>query len=507
MENIYARVERFYQAKPEADLVLPQRVLERYLRRQAWHGKHEQDLQPLLEVIATTLTLTVDLELDTLEALSVFDYQELLYRYQQQHPEFDFSEKATLAIFAKLKAFYSYLAEKYDVGELLNILTKAQDSLYVDGVFTQPPYRQPGDFYSSLEHREELSEADLAQLNVLLDELLQKICDYFQDGRFWRDLDRASALFFGPHVASDDERMEGFWDYFLFDYHMLFTDDTPLHYYFDVERESLSVSEYDVLQDLLAAEFTVFTVLDDSDEVLTCQNMFTDELIELPAPEGMVPDFMGCVCFGHVHAHGVMLMNYITALPASERLSKRMQEVVEHLFAMFRYQQPGATLKDFFVREAIVVRHALWIMSRFAQLALLPQHDYIPAPLPKQAQLMHRYREEEQNLRHLGMVMQFSAYAQSLLVKLFEDYCVQAKLHTHDEMQVIMPAAIMLFLDVNGVSFIKPDVLCNNFAISPAACRARMQKIAQTLKVNLFDPRYLTEEGFVNSLYLTDEAE
>ena len=153
------------------------------------------------------------------------------------------------------------------------------------------------------------------------------------------------------------------------------------------------------------------------------------------------------------------------------------------------------------------MRHALWIMSRFAQLALLPQHDYIPAPLPKQAQLMHRYREEEQNLRHLGMVMQFSAYAQSLLVKLFEDYCVQAKLHTHDEMQVIMPAAIMLFLDVNGVSFIKPDVLCNNFAISPAACRARMQKIAQTLKVNLFDPRYLTEEGFVNSLYLTDEAE
>lgn len=115
---------------------------------------------------------------------------------------------------------------------------------------------------------------------------------------------------------------------------------------------------------------------------MTCRNLFTDECIDLPDPDWIYPDAEHMIFFGHLHARGVMMLNYVTSLPASDKLRRRMKDIILRQLEFFRCQKPGATLDDFFQRDAVAVRHTLNIMANFAQLNVVPLRK---APKPCQS--------------------------------------------------------------------------------------------------------------------------
>jgi len=98
---------------------------------------------------------------------------------------------------------------------------------------------------------EEVPPETLQRLNKMLDELLHRIDDYYKKPAFRRDMDRAIMMYAGPdydgqEAPSEEERRGfwfGFWDFFLFDYHLIVSDASPLRYYYEQEREKLSTSE------------------------------------------------------------------------------------------------------------------------------------------------------------------------------------------------------------------------------------------------------------------------
>ncbi len=58
-----------------------------------------------------------------------------------------------------------------------------------------------------------------------------------------------------------------------------------------------------------------------------------------------------------------------------------------------------------------------------------------------------------------------------------------------------------LSAQINGVNFINKKLLLARLGVKKEDFQNECEKIADVLKLRIFDPRYLTEEGFVLSLY------
>ena len=513
MNNVYALVEHFYENNIDAEPILAQDFLEKYLRKHAWHGADDRALQRIWAVVRMLITYIEQMHLYSFASLTVYDYQEILYRLAQSETNFDLTEADVKECFDIMEDFYACYHKEYEDGDELVYLQDARASVYEDGKFLMPPRRSQDEFYSSLNHQENVTEEDVDKLNALLDDLLHRVGVYFHGKQFLRDMNRALLLYSGPDYASipaednltPEQEMYwlSFWDYFLFDYHMIESDEMPLRYYFQHEKARLTISEQDIIRDLLGAKFTVFYVESIREDFVTCRNLFTDECIDLPDPDWIYPDAEHMIFFGHLHARGVMMLNYVTSLPASDKLRRRMKDIILRQLEFFRCQKPGATLDDFFQRDAVAVRHTLNIMANFAQLNVVPLRK-APKPLPVNLDIRRSFQDEERVLREVSLRIGFSAFSVQLICKLFEDYMSVADPAPYpEEMPAIITACLLCYGTINGLDFEDIPELYDLFGADHDAIQHHIETLRQRLGRTRFDPRYLTEEGTVSSLYLS----
>lgn len=510
--NVYALVEQFYQQHASAETLVSRSVLEKYLRRLAWRGQDDAALKKTWKMLGVILSYAEELHLETLGMLTPYDYQEVFYRYAQEDKDFQLNEASILQFLEKIKDFYHFFA-KYTPDEDWDwYLKMVRDALYENnGKFYLPPRRQKDEFYSSLEHMEVLSEDDMNKLNYMLDGLLKRIDVFYRNETYKFDLDRAITMFAGPDyedLLSDDTQEEaqmafwnGFWDYFLFDYHLSETDAVPLNYYYQQEKDKLSPSEQDILRDLLRSQFTIFTIDDIFDEFIACRNLLTDEVFDLPIPDIDIPLEGDNLFFGHVHSHGVMLINYVTSVPASPKLQKRIKEVLLQQFAGFQLQMPHATIKDFLAREAGAVRHTLQILSGFAQLNVVPVRDEMKAT-PAAKLTNPDDLEAAAFLQELARKAGYTVYETKLLGRLFADYlqAVKKKLPA-DKLYLILTACLLKFSQINGTNLSNYQEMYQLLGVSQKVIQHYMQDIDKRLGCQRYDPRYLTEYGFIQALY------
>ena len=513
MNNVYALVEHFYENNVDAEPILAQDFLEKYLRKHAWQGADDRALQRIWAAIRMLITYIEQMHLYSFSSLTVYDYQEILYRLAQSDADFELSEADVNSFFDIVADFYDYYHTKYEDEDELVYLQDARASVYENGKFTMPPRRSQDEFYSSLNHQENVTEEDVDKLNAMLDDLLHRVGTYFHGKAFLRDMNRALLLYSGPEyvnvpeegslTAEQEAYWLSFWDYFLFDYHMIETDEIPLRYFFQHEKARLTITEQDIIRDLLQAKFTVFYVEGVQDDFVTCCNLFTDERIDLPDPDWMFPDAEHMIFFGHLHARGVMMLNYVTSLPASDKLRRRMKDIILRQLDFFRCQKPDATLDDFFQRDAVAVRHTLNIMANFAQLNVVPLRK-APKPLPVNLDIRRSFEAEEQVLREVALKMGFSVFSTQLICKLFEDYISVADPASYpEEMPAIVTACLLCYGTINGLDFENIPELYDLFGADHEDIRRHIAALRQRLHCTRFDPRYLTEEGTVSSLYLS----
>ena len=508
MANVYENVEKFYDGYMEAEHILPLDVVERYLRRRAWRGIPDEELKRRWDIIKAALSYVMEMKLYALESLIPSDYQEIIYRLaegQEDAPD----ERRVMEVMDGFEDFYKYL-RRTGFAQLMEQLREARSSFYEGDRFVMPERCQRGEFYSVLEHLEEITPEDMEMLNDILDKLLQDIGTYFHQPRFLLDLTRAVTLFGGPNYEHpDDQDVEAqesfwfsFWDYFLFDYHLLRTDDTPLQYYYAHEKGRLDSAENDIVRDLLKARFTIFCIEDMDGEYITCRDMFTDEILELPVPDFFVPDYKRVVLYGHIHARGVMLLNYITTVPASGRLRQRIKDEILRQYELFRYQCPDATREMFFARQAAAIRHTIHILTDFAQLKVVPMKDY-PAPIAQAEGIHGRYAAAEKRLADAAKKLGFSVYGIRLMEKFYGDFLTCSELSDALKRRAATLTAVMLvFAKINGMDLLEVKGGVEVLGAAREEVFRMAPEVQKATKSIFFDPRYLTEEGFVHALFV-----
>lgn len=506
MGNVYSLVEEFYEENTAAGQIVPQDAVEAYLRRNAWHGADDDELKRIWSVIRLLVTYVDQLDLYSLGSLTVYDYQEIIYRYANDRADFMLAEADINKFFSATEKFYEYLQRTGNAEDYRQGLTAAKESLYEGGYFFLPDRRDGDEFYSSLEHMEEVPPETLQRLNKMLDGLLHRIDDYYKNQVFQRDMDRAVVMYAGPDYDGQESLSEedkrgfwfGFWDFFLFDYHLIVSDDTPLRYYYEHERDKLSTSEQDILRDLLRSRFTVFCIEAVGEDFVSCRDFFTGENFELPVPELALGNYKHCILYGHIHSHGVMLLNYITSLTASPKLQRRMRDVILRQFEWFKIQHAEAEIKDFFARNAGVVRHTLQILASYAQLNVLKSR-HVTQSLPDNPEAADLFAADIDLLRRVAKHVGFSKFEIGLLVKFFTDYVTVASVEKTDD--VLITALLLKFAQINGVDLSTQSEIFELLGIDSKKVQTCMAEIQGTLDCEVFDPRYLTEEAFIKSLY------
>lgn len=513
MKNVYDLVAEFYQGKDKYEQVVAQDAVEKYLRKKAWNGADEAHLRFLWDILATVMTYIEEQDLYGLFSLDTYDHIEILYRLADKDKSFTLDEADVRRYFDAMRDIADYIATHFDDKEppYSDVLDEAQKAFYLRDMFLMPPRHALDEFYSSLDRGEGVEEEDIVRLNDMLDALLRRVGEYFQKEPYKRDFNRALTLYMGPEGGDDDpsnplsmkhpDFWPGFWDFFLFDYHLIESDETPLYIYFMEEREKLSVSEQDIVRDLLHSEFRIFYVSGVTEDGLSGRDLFTDELIELPPSEWGMMDLEHMIFFGHMHMRGIMMLNYVTAIPASEKLRARMKDILLGELEIYRCQDSEARLSDFFGRESAAVRHILHIMSSFAQLNLLKQQN-LPERLVLPVEVADHFKKARADIIIFAMKLGFSRFAAKLLTYLFDDYLCVAEVETSPhEISAIVTACIISFGNLNGLCF--DDVPNIESMLGAPASRVahHMRGIHERLDCLMFDPRYLIEEGFVFSLY------
>jgi hypothetical protein len=175
-----------------------------------------------------------------------------------------------------------------------------------------------------------------------------------------------------------------------------------------------------------------------------------------------------------------------------------MRDVILRQFELFKVQKPQAEIKDFFARHGGVVRHTLQILAGYAQLNVVKSRHAIQA-LPDNPETADLFAADIDMLRRVARHVGFSKFEVGLLVKFFMDYVTVAAVEKTDD--ILLTALLLKFAQINGVDLSGQAEIYDLLGIDSRSVRACMKKIHETLDCEIFDPRYLTEEAFIKSLY------
>ena len=507
MENVYALVKRFYLQHGRANIFVSRTLIERYLRAAAWKGRSSEELCTDWYCIEDFLTV-IQRRDDSLARLFIrIDYLALFFRYADAHIDRRPLKRHVEDYFARMRVFLTFLEETGDYDIDLGELDADLEMFYITGRFRLPERVAWEEIEGlTIEDIEEDERIEMEELNSRLNDLLHRIGEYYRTSEYQLDIGRAAMIYTGDlydmeeyEHASEEEKETfwlRFWDYFFFDYHLIRTDETPISRYSEMEWDNLSYDDREIIHDLLAARFAVLAVTEEYDDHIVCRDILRDEEVVLPHPD--IPGTLSkSILFGHICDDGLMMLNYITAIPASKRLQKRIRDTLQREFKLFRMQAPEGTMDDFLAREAALVRHTIHVLSTLAQLDVLPRHT-LSEPLDRTI-APRSCGEELGALQIIAEKIGFSRYAQVLMCELFLDYA-QSDLKRARTAEALT-ATIFLFAEINNIDLSSITELYHVVGSNKRNVCAALDRMRETLGCVTFDPRYLGEEGFVKMLY------
>ena len=92
-DNVYRRIEIFYQRRKELNKIVRKQRMERYFRELAWQGKSDLMLRRIFGVVSSMLRYMLRQKLYFFSLLTRYDYIEIFYQYASARPKLRLIEK------------------------------------------------------------------------------------------------------------------------------------------------------------------------------------------------------------------------------------------------------------------------------------------------------------------------------------------------------------------------------------------------------------------------------
>ena len=524
MKNVYDQVQSFYRDDLEWISIINQEWIEGFLRQKAWQGADDGKLTEIWDHLQMFILFLAYADYEYLDELTQEEYSMAVEWMSVHIDDFECNLKSVRKFFAALTDFYNYLLAKKLIvsnGELsaaAKFMTGGRKLRFLAPIINTEQ-GEPVSDQSARHEPKNTSENKPAKMTLPLPEdlgkvvgesierLMLKFSAFFQQEEFSEDFERALMLYNGPWAEKEDEEEDefwlGFWDYFLFDYHLLDNDMTPLDQFAASYRERLSAEEQEILTELMSARFAVFYVSNIvNQEWVECVNLLTEEKFRLPNPNFDYKKIKKMLFFGHIffQEQELIMINFITSVEISNILRRRIQEEIQRLYKMFCLQAPQADSSSFLRRHANAVRHTVDLLVTWAKVNVTPYtqmefsfpeiNDSV-LPHPAVMGLL------EKHMRKFG----YSQYDIKLAGRLWHDFS-QLEQAEIKKPSIWAAAVIFAYTQVNlGEEGIALDTLAGELKVSQEGLLSHHLKIQTTLQLHPFDPRYLSEEGMISLMY------
>ena len=504
MENVYEVVSSFYWEEPDLEEIVPRREIERFLRKHAWQGDSEYDLLDTWYQVQVLLEYMLTISLTDFDEMTADEYSRAIQYIEQQTDEPITLDEAS-DLFEAWHSFYEHLLDVKLI-ESIDALEEAQRRMTGSDELTYLETISLTDKINSMQGELVHADSEPPEFNQFLakmvDGLLLKMSAFFQQQQFIKDFERALYFYTGPFLdvvmKKDAAFWYGFWDYFLFDYRLIQSDRTPIML-FDAEMyDMLNIEEQRVMNDLKKVRFTVFYVKGSLDNGWAeCVDLFTDETFALPKSELRSADsFDKKVYYGHIRTNGVVLVNHIVAVEASAAVRRRIKSEVLNQLALFRCSHPDATLSEFFSRHGCAVRHLMDILVSMRNVSVMSSaHLSVMQSVDRDNAISLRLAKEIE-----AVVPTLSLYDKRQIGKMCTDYLAR-ECHSLAIDAVTITAMVGVYLELNHDQLMKLRSVVMA-EVDQEEVERRQSIIKEELSIVRFDARYLSEEGFIFSLFI-----
>ncbi|MBQ2245923.1 MAG: hypothetical protein II324_02585 [Selenomonadales bacterium] len=504
MENVYEVVSSFYWEEPDLEEIVPRREIERFLRKHAWQGDSEYDLLDTWYQVQVLLEYMLTISLTDFDEMTADEYSRAIQYIEQQTDEPITLDEAS-DLFEAWHSFYEHLLDVKLI-ESIDALEEAQSRMTGSDELTYLETISLTDKINSMQGELVHADSEPPEFNQFLakmvDGLLLKMSAFFQQQQFIKDFERALYFYTGPFLdvvmKKDAAFWYGFWDYFLFDYRLIQSDRTPVML-FDAEMyDMLNIEEQRVMNDLKKVRFTVFYVKGSLDNGWAeCVDLFTDETFALPKSELRSADsFDKKVYYGHIRTNGVVLVNHIVAIEASAAVRRRIKSEVLNQLALFRCSHPDATLSEFFSRHGCAVRHLMDILVSMRNVSVMSSaHLSVMQSVDRDNAISLRLAKEIE-----AVVPTLSLYDKRQIGKMCTDYLAR-ECHSLAIDAVTITAMVGVYLELNHDQLMKLRSVVMA-EVDQEEVERRQSIIKEELSIVRFDARYLSEEGFIFSLFI-----
>lgn len=504
MENVYEVVSSFYWEEPDLGEIVPRREIERFLRKHAWQGDSEYDLLDTWYQVQVLLEYMLTISLTDFDEMTADEYSRAIQYIEQQTDEPITLDEAS-DLFEAWHSFYEHLLDVKLI-ESIDALEEAQKRMTGSDELTYLETISLTDKINSMQGELVHADSEPPEFNQFLakmvDGLLLKMSAFFQQQQFIKDFERALYFYTGPFLdvvmKKDAAFWYGFWDYFLFDYRLIQSDRTPIML-FDAEMyDMLNIEEQRVMNDLKKVRFTVFYVKGSLDNGWAeCVDLFTDETFALPKSElRSAESFDKKVYYGHIRTNGVVLVNHIVAVEASAAVRRRIKSEVLNQLALFRCSHPDATLSEFFSRHGCAVRHLMDILVSMRNVSVMSSaHLSVMQSVDRDNAISLRLAKEIE-----AVVPTLSLYDKRQIGKMCTDYLArECRSLAIDAVTITAMVGVYLELNHDQLMKLRSVVMTE---VDQEEVERRQSIIKEELSIVRFDARYLSEEGFIFSLFI-----
>ncbi|MDF2873806.1 MAG: hypothetical protein K0R22_489 [Sporomusa sp.] len=520
IKNVYDEVRVFFDEESEWDVAIKREWIEGFLRQKAWQGANDEALRDTwrnLHMFVLYLAYSGETVVDEMTAS---EYSLAIEWMIVQIEDFKPNVKTVRHLFDVLLEFYEFLATKKIVAETAGLqqakeyMTGGKRLKFIEADSEQDELQLFEEGASSSSKSLLTMPKDLGRIvGEAVERLMIKFSAYFQQENFVDDFDRALMLYLGPlnqmpEDEDDDEFWLGFWDYFLFDYHLLSNDKTPLVQFNMDYSERLASEERKILQELMGAKFTVFYVESViNQDWVECINLLTEEKFRLPNPNFDYKLVKKLLFYGHVFLQQeekeLVMINFITSVEISSNLRRRIKEEIIRQKVMLQIQQPDATWNDFVQRHANAVRHTIDLLATWARVNVT-SYAQVERIFP------HSVNHEKTNIVNsevLELIERFmpkfgySHHDAVLAQKLWQDFSYAGTVNVRKP-AAWASAVIFAYSQINtGDAEVPAETLAEEMAISKSSISVNRAKMFEVLKLERYDLRYLSEEGMISLLY------
>ena len=516
MTNIYDVINELYNDDEGWNTVLERRYAEQFLRTEAFHGASDDEL---LEIWQQVMYLLIYCG-NTSYRIGDMTGEDFIYCInwcQRNIGDFELDYDNVDYFLSVIQRLLTFLKQKKAITSDTAAAKCRLKLLGTDGrlLLFQKDGSLPEEYENFRTNREpDLETKVFMQLGQKLSVLFDMMQKYYGDARFSLDRRRACYAFFGTdkEPEMDMERPElfaSFWEYFIFDYRLRDTDERPIDHFYtyyknhpDPQYGRTNKALTELLASMQKIQLMVFTIeREEADGWFSCRDFFSGSISELSLPVDETVDIRDFLCIAHVFEDGNLITEYLRSVIVAPTVQKVLYNRMTEFLAYYRVAHPDADWEQFVNANPALVMHMIaYAGTPDAVMPLTHRFEmtkeYIPAVIKKDDPV-------QQFLSQFGKLLHLSWQDRKNLTQMWGDfYALRPVACFRDEDYMMWALAVVEnYMKITKTFLIEVVPYAEKLHINTKTIAERTAVILEVLHLEPFDPRYISEDAFMNMVF------